>query len=82
MVEDLAPALWSLAVQANYLICGQHSQNDSGRGLKSLGLILMEKVAHLAQACPGEFLVHLHAILAQQGRAQIVCALKRIHNDF
>ena len=42
----------------------------------------MEKVAHLAQAGPGEFLVHLHAILAQQGRTQVVCALDRIHNDF
>jgi hypothetical protein len=42
----------------------------------------MEKVAHLAQAGPGEFMVHFHAILAQQGRAQVVRTLKRIHNDF
>ena len=82
MVEDLAPALRSLAVQANYLISGQHSQKDPGRRLESLGLILMEKVAHLAQAGPGEFMVHIHAILAQQGRAQVVCALDGIHNDF
>ena len=82
MVEDLPPALRSLAVHANYLIRGQHPQKDPGGRLESLGLILMEKVAHLAQAGPGEFLVHLHAILAQQGRTQVVCALDRIHNDF
>jgi hypothetical protein len=42
----------------------------------------MEIVADLAQAGAGEFLVHLHAILAQQSRAKLVSALKGIHNDF
>jgi hypothetical protein len=82
MIDDLAPALRSLAALANYLIPGQHSQNNSGRRLEGLGLILMEIVAHLAQAGPGKFLVHLHAILAKQGRAQLVRALDGIHNDF
>jgi hypothetical protein len=82
MIDDLAPALRSLAVLANYLIPGEHSQNYSGRRLESLGLILMEKVADLAQTRPGKFLVHLHATLAQQSRAKLVRALKGIHNDF
>ena len=82
MIDDLAPALRSLAVLANYLIPGQHSQNNSGRQLESLRLILMEIVAHLAQAGAGEFLVYLHATLAHQSRAKLVRALKGIHNDF
>ena len=82
MIENLAPALRSLAALANYLIPGKHSQNNSGRRLEGLGLILMEIVANLAQAGTGEFLVHFHTILAKQGRAQLIRALDGIHNDF